>query len=477
MFTRILLSKLKRRQLVAAILSAYGRLRGAQIDWANPQGIYEPQICKPGYYCPDQYRMIICPSGHYCPSGSTVPKECSTMSACSEGSISQTHYGGLVICLILDLFLVALVVVLRRFERKRLVHGVQIIHPAAKSKGDPAAVANGLVDASSADAVSEKAEAVELGTVGPQNEAASESIEAGNVKLLVDAFRKGLGGEDLQINFKFEALGLELKKQKKTVLQGVTGEIRAGRLTAIMGPSGAGKTTFMNVLMGKVNRTKGRLFINNAEAEIHTYKKIIGYVPQEDIVLRELTVRENVLHSARVRLPAAWSNAEVEAYTDAILDALNLTHVAHNLIGDETTRGVSGGQRKRVNIALELAAVPLALFLDEPTSGLDSTAALSVASILKSISRLGLTIVAVIHQPRYEIFTQFDDILMIAPGGLTAYLGPVDGVQGYFENLGYEFDPRANPADILMDILSGHGTNPTRTLTPADLIQNWITHT
>ncbi|KAJ3061329.1 hypothetical protein HK102_009153, partial [Quaeritorhiza haematococci] len=237
-------------------------------------------------------------------------------------------------------------------------------------------------------------------------------------------------------------------------------------------------TTFMNVLMGKVSRTSGTLFVNGLEGEMHTYKKAIGYVPQEDIMHRELTVRENILHAARIRAPRTWTAKEVEAFTDDILEAFSLKGVAHTAIGDETTRGVSGGQRKRVNIAMEIAAVPLAIFLDEPTSGLDSTSALSTCHILKSISRLNLTVVSVIHQPRFEIFKEFDDLLLIVPGGRTAYVGPTNEVVAYFENLGFVFDPRANPADVLMDILSGHGTTrtPTTPKTPQDLVTAWASH-
>jgi len=144
----------------------------------------------------------------------------------------------------------------------------------------------------------------------------------------------------------------------------------------------------------------------------------------------------------------------VDEHCDAILTALDLKHVAHTLIGDETTRGISGGQRKRVNIGMELAAVPLALFLDEPTSGLDSTAALHVCSILKNIAKMGKTVVSVLHQPRREIFMQFDELLLIIPGGKTAYLGPVTQVEDYFKSLDFEFPAASNPADVLMDILS-----------------------
>ncbi|KAJ3416423.1 hypothetical protein HDV05_001581 [Chytridiales sp. JEL 0842] len=295
----------------------------------------------------------------------------------------------------------------------------------------------------------------------------------GDISSILNFFQKGMNNQtSLKIDFRFEDLGLSLP-DGRSVLQGVTGTILSKKLTAIMGPSGAGKTTFMNVLMGKVNRTRGKLLINGLECEMSKYKKIIGYVPQEDIMLRELTVRENIAHSARVRLPASWSSTETEAFIDGVLDVLNLSHVQHNPIGDESTRGVSGGQRKRVNIGMELASVPLALFLDEPTSGLDSTAALKVAEILKRVASIGLTVVAVIHQPRFEIFQQFDEILMIAPGGRTAYLGPTGWAIEYFEGLGFYFDPRANPADILMDILSDKGVNKRQHLTPMDLVKQW----
>lgn len=124
--------------------------------------------------------------------------------------------------------------------------------------------------------------------------------------------------------------------------------------------------------MGKVNRTSGSLLVNGKESEMSAYRKVIGFVPQEDTMLRELTVYENILHSARIRLPSSWSRKEIVEHCDTIIKALNLENVKHTPIGDETTRGISGGQRKRVNIALELAGIPLALFLDEPTRFVDS---------------------------------------------------------------------------------------------------------
>jgi ABC-type multidrug transport system ATPase subunit len=289
---------------------------------------------------------------------------------------------------------------------------------------------------------------------------------------LAQNFQRSMNGAQVQMNFRMEALGLTLNTGK-TILQGVDGYIQSGRLTAVLGPSGAGKTTFMNVLCGKVARTSGKLWISGQELELSRYRKIVGFVPQDDIMYRELTVRENILHSARIRLPKSWTETEVQRHVDLVLEALDLVHVQHTLIGDGITRGISGGQRKRVNIALEIASCPLTLCLDEPTSGLDSTAALEVADMLKRMADLGMTVVAVIHQPRVEIFKKFDEVLLLAPGGRTAYLGPTVGARPYFEQMGYEFPDGANEADVLMDILSGAGTNLREQYSVQDLVELW----
>ncbi|KAJ3316756.1 hypothetical protein HDU76_001567, partial [Blyttiomyces sp. JEL0837] len=431
-----------------------------------PQGRYEPMVCPPGFYCPDYKTVLPCPEGNYCLSGSTAPKPCLPNSFCEIGTVNQSHYGLIIYAIILDilLYIAVLIVQARNLRRAGLpvhYHLLKLVNRLRRRKqnqptstGDKQLSVRKGIPSIQADTEDNKETSVssEIETKDPE---VSHHIQDNSV--LVPAFRKGSGGsENNQINFDFDNMGLELKSGRK-ILEGVTGRIQSGRMTAILGASGAGKTTFMNVLMGKIKRTSGDLKINGVVSEMESLRKIIGYVPQEDYMLREMTVRENILYSARVRLPSSWSKKEVEDHVDNIIKVLNLTHVAHNQVGDEMNRGISGGQRKRVSIAMELAAVPVALFLDEPTSGLDSTAALDVADILKSISRLGLTIVSVIHQPRSEIFDRFDDVLLIAPGGRTAYLGPVSNVKPYFESLGFLFPPDVNSADVLMDILAGRG--------------------
>ena len=205
------------------------------------------------------------------------------------------------------------------------------------------------------------------------------------------------------------------------------------------------------------------------------YKKIIGYVPQDDIILSDLTVRENILHSARVRLPSTWTDQAIQAHVDALLECLNLAHVQHSLVGDATKPIISGGQRKRVSIGVELAAAPMALFLDEPTSGLDATSALSVMKLLKSLSRLGVTVVSIIHQPRTEIFYCLDDILLLGEGR-QLYQGKASRALGYFQDLGFEFHQDVNPADTIMDIISGQGhkhSRSPRSTKVSQLIDEW----
>lgn len=295
----------------------------------------------------------------------------------------------------------------------------------------------------------------------------------------------GLAPKSYTLNIRFEELGLRLKKGGHVVLSGVTGQLTHGRVTAVMGPSGAGKTTFLTSLAGKATygTLTGSVFINGQRALLtdRKYKHLLGFVPQEDVMHRDLTVRENVVMSALTRLPATWSHDAKLDFAESVLEVLGLVEIADSIVGDELVRGISGGQRKRVNIALELAADPLVLFLDEPTSGLDSTGSLQVCSALTRIARLGITVALVLHQPRYEIFAAFDDLLILGKGGRTVYLGPVAEALPYFEaQLGLPCPRFVNPADHMLDVVGG--TVPPEWARahpdwkPAQLFDTWDAH-
>jgi ABC-type multidrug transport system ATPase subunit len=263
------------------------------------------------------------------------------------------------------------------------------------------------------------------------------------------------------VTLEFEELGLTLKTDGRSLLKGVTGKFQAGHMAAIMGPSGAGKTTFMNTLCGKAwyGNVTGKVWINGKDNGVAAIRPIMGFVPQDDIVHEELTVREQIFYSAQLRNPAGTSLSKINSIVEDVLNVMELCDVQHHVVGSAESRGISGGQRKRVSIGLELAACPSVLFLDEPTSGLDATVAMDVCHSLQRLTETGMTVVVVVHQPRYDLFTLFDDVLFLGLGGQTVYLGPSQGALPYFTRLGFEMAEHVNPADWFMDIISGRVGN------------------
>mmetsp|Transcript_93850 Transcript_93850/g.303727 ORF Transcript_93850/g.303727 Transcript_93850/m.303727 type:complete len:824 (+) Transcript_93850:61-2532(+) len=289
---------------------------------------------------------------------------------------------------------------------------------------------------------------------------------------------RGMKAKKSTAGVEFDNLGLDLPSGKR-VLNGVTGRFEAGSMCAIMGPSGVGKTTFMNTLCGKA--TYGQMFgsmkINGQETNPKDLKGFMGFVPQDDIVHQDLTVREQIQFSVRLRGDRRFSGSRVELITEDVLNVMQIDHIQNSIVGSVENRGISGGQRKRVNVGLELAAEPSLLFLDEPTSGLDATSSLAVCLSLKKMCQLGMTSIMVIHQPRYSLFTLFDDVLLLGKGGETVYLGSSLGAKEYFEGLGFEMPRNENPADWFMDVLSGEVQNPKiPNFKPEQLFDIWRTH-
>eukprot|EP00002_Diphylleia_rotans_P028953 TRINITY_DN5858_c0_g1_i1.p1 TRINITY_DN5858_c0_g1~~TRINITY_DN5858_c0_g1_i1.p1 ORF type:complete len:661 (-),score=115.98 TRINITY_DN5858_c0_g1_i1:1597-3579(-) len=390
--------------------------------------------CPPGHYCPydGDYDPIECDEGYFCPEGSKAPRKCRSMDVCPAKSHSFVYLGGLVVDFIL---LVSLYAIIRIWKN-------------SKNSSDASSI-------------------FVRNSISPGE---SEMQEIDKPKFMT-------------FDLKFVDLGctLEIKKgfirkqiTKIPILAGVTGELPHGKVTAVMGPSGAGKTTFLNVLCGKVPRTSGVVYINGREDDIERYTKVIGFVPQEDVMLRSFTVEEILTHSARIRLPRGTSQMEIKKKVDEVIQLLGLGECRHSIIGDEHQRGISGGQRKRVNIAMELVMSPSMLFLDEPTSGLDSSSAEECVRALQTIARLGINVIAVIHQPRVEIFRMFDTLLLLGKGGRTVYLGPPMDAVEYFQGLGYEVEENVNAPDWYMDITSGLVKNVTKgNPDPSHLFEEW----
>ncbi|KAG8380526.1 hypothetical protein BUALT_Bualt06G0024800 [Buddleja alternifolia] len=281
------------------------------------------------------------------------------------------------------------------------------------------------------------------------------------------------------IEIAFRDLTVTLKGKHKNLLRCVTGKIRPGRITAIMGPSGAGKTTFLSAVAGKTVgcTVSGLILINGKSVHIHSYRKIIGFVPQDDIVHGNLTVEENLWFSARCRLSADLPKPDKVLIVERVIDSLGLQAIRGSLVGTVEKRGISGGQRKRVNVGIELVMEPSLLFLDEPTSGLDSSSSQLLLRTLRREALEGVNICMVVHQPSYALFRMFDDLILLAKGGLTAYHGPVKKAEEYFAGLGIIVPDRINPPDYFIDILEGMvKTSSSSGVTYTELPVRWMLH-
>ncbi|KAJ3066124.1 hypothetical protein HDU98_010549 [Podochytrium sp. JEL0797] len=240
----------------------------------------------------------------------------------------------------------------------------------------------------------------------------------------------------------------------QSVLTGVTSSALAGQITAVMGPSGAGKSTLLDILAGKEKRGKvtGSLMFDGAAFNPRDMSNNVAFVDQEDLLLPSLTVRETLLFSARLRLAEGMSDKEKQERVQEVINTLGLSHVANSRVGGFGTRGISGGERRRVSIGVELVTSPGILFLDEPTSGLDSFNARAVIDALHNLAHAHhKTIVFTVHQPRSDMFALFDQVIVLA-GGETMFAGKGAEATNYLKSKGTPCPEGYNVADFLLDL-------------------------
>ncbi len=237
---------------------------------------------------------------------------------------------------------------------------------------------------------------------------------------------------DLSGNLTLEAHGLTVDVPGRRLIENVSLTIYPSEFVGLMGTSGAGKTTLMNTLNGYTPPTEGEVLLNGQSlyANYGQFANHLGYVPQDDIIHRDLTVGQALYYTAKLRLPRDSSDADIRGRVQTILKQLELEATADTLIGSAEKKGISGGQRRRVNLAMELLTDPLVLFLDEPTSGLSSEDALLVMQVLKKLAEAGKTILITIHQPSLEVFRLLTHLAIVskdansADPGRLVYYGP-----------------------------------------------------
>eukprot|EP01102_Stenamoeba_stenopodia_P007561 TRINITY_DN211_c0_g2_i1.p1 TRINITY_DN211_c0_g2~~TRINITY_DN211_c0_g2_i1.p1 ORF type:complete len:633 (-),score=130.70 TRINITY_DN211_c0_g2_i1:224-2122(-) len=268
--------------------------------------------------------------------------------------------------------------------------------------------------------------------------------------------------------FKSAGLGAELVwrdvcfsvgkgKMRKNLLNGVSGRAQ-GELVAIMGGSGAGKTTLLNVLAkrnlsGNTTKTGGQLLLNGSKYSKKILKRCAGYVMQDDVLFSHFTVRETLNYAAKLKLSGHLNSSQIRERVNEVIGMIGLQPCLDTIVGDPLNKGISGGERKRLCIAIELLSRPGLLFLDEPTSGLDSATAASLIGTLKKLSHKGTTVLCTVHQPQARVFFMFDKFLLLHKGQ-TVYFGPPSHAVDFYSNAGLPVPSMTNPADHFLDCLT-----------------------
>jgi len=244
----------------------------------------------------------------------------------------------------------------------------------------------------------------------------------------------------------------------KTILKNVTGLVEPGKLTCVLGPSGSGKSTLMNVLAGRQNTKQGGMKFSGAisacgvEIDPSDFRGNIAYVMQDDSLLGTETPRECLSFSSRMRLPKTVSLADREQFVTDVINTLHLSKCQDTMVGNALVKGISGGERKRTSVGVELISNPKLLFLDEPLSGLDSYAAYTLVQALKDLTQSGVPVLCTVHQPSSEIFDMFDDVIMLHDGEVV-YHGEVERLPHHFADLGFPCKKNFNPADHVMFLM------------------------
>lgn len=258
----------------------------------------------------------------------------------------------------------------------------------------------------------------------------------------------------------FSNLSVQTKTSTpKVLLNNLSGSITGG-FWAIMGASGGGKTTLLSTLSLRLDPSfmhiDGDIRLNGREYSANVLKAMSAYVMQDDLMHAEFTVAETLNYAAQLRMKTA-SNAERQDRIEEVLELMGISHVQNVIIGNSRRKGISGGERKRVSVAIELLNKPKLIFLDEPTSGLDSTTAFVVCKALKRLAESGeCTVVCTIHQPMPKIFRLFDNLILMRKGQI-AYLGHAMKTIGFLEQIEQPCPPDENLADHLLKVVSSVG--------------------
>ena len=259
------------------------------------------------------------------------------------------------------------------------------------------------------------------------------------------------------LKFQDVTVSIGSKDTKRILLNRVSGEAEIGKVTGVMGPSGSGKTTLISFLSQRPAASnidsKGVVLLDNTLLT-DEHSKFIGVCPQDSFLIPTLTVYETILYSAILRLPDDTPSEELHRVTNMAVSRVGLEDVKRSYVGGTSKiRGISGGERRRVSVALEIVTNPKILLLDEPTSGLDSSSAKQVIFTLKSVAESGCIVMLSLHQPSPAIFNMLDTVFLLS-NGHCMYHGAPDRVEEYFSSIGVQKPPGDGVAEFMLECAS-----------------------
>ncbi|GAA5912086.1 uncharacterized protein JCM6883_007106 [Sporobolomyces salmoneus] len=288
--------------------------------------------------------------------------------------------------------------------------------------------------------------------------------------------------DDLQLVVSKRNLARKGEKEEKVILEKVNARFPAGQVSVIMGPSGAGKSSLLQMLAGRLSSgamsdfsSTGTIKLNGKEYD-SSLASLVAFVEQEDTHhLPALTVRETLRYAARLRLKNS-SSAQCDSRAEEVLRMLGLKDCADNMVGGELVKGISGGEKRRLSLAVQLLSDPPVLLADEPLSGLDAFVARNVMQTLKDLATSGRTVIVSVHQPRSDIWQMFDNVLLLVKGGKSAYSGPTSGILEAFEDAGETCPVNFNPADFILDVVSVDHRSPEAEVESSKRVEKILTH-
>ncbi|KDP46092.1 hypothetical protein JCGZ_06603 [Jatropha curcas] len=268
--------------------------------------------------------------------------------------------------------------------------------------------------------------------------------------------------------------GESLFTTTKTLLNDISGEAHDGEILAVLGASGSGKSTLIDALANRIAKgsLKGSITLNGEVLESRMLKVISAYVMQDDLLFPMLTVEETLMFAAEFRLPRSLSKSKKKMRVQALIDQLGLRNAAKTIIGDEGHRGVSGGERRRVSIGIDIIHDPIILFLDEPTSGLDSTSAFMVVKVLQRIAQTGSIVIMSVHQPSYRILGLLDRLIFLSRGQ-TVYSGSPVHLPAFFAEFGHPIPENENKTEFALDLIRELEGSPGGTKSLVEFNKSW----